>query len=46
MDVIDQKGSKGENSVMNELKLHHDQLESSGKELAYFSREMLQLGKG
>ena len=45
MDIIDQKVIKGKNKVMNELKLYRDRLESFGRELAYFSREILQPGK-
>ena len=45
MDVIDQKLGKGKHQAMHELRLFYDQLESFGRELAYSSRELLQLSK-
>ena len=45
MDVIDQKVLKGKHEMLNELKLFHDRLKSFGKDLAYPSREVFQLGK-
>ena len=45
MDIIDPKVIKGKNKVMNELKFYPDRLESFGRELAYSSHEILQLGK-
>ena len=45
MDIINPKVIKGKNKVMNELKLYYDRLESFGRELAYSSHEILQLGK-
>ena len=38
MDVIKQKVLKGKHKTMHKLKLFYDQLESFGRELAYFSR--------
>ena len=37
MDVIKQKVLKGKHKTMHKLKLFYDQLESFGRELAYFS---------
>ena len=45
MDVIDQKVLKGKLETMNEMKLFHDRLGSFGRDLAYSSREVLQLCK-
>ena len=45
MNVIDQKVVKGKNKVIDELKLYRERLESFGRELAYYLREILQLGK-
>ena len=45
MDVIDQKVLKGKLETMNEMKLFRDRLRSFGRDLAYSSREVLQLGK-
>ena len=45
MNVIDQKFGKGKHQAMHELRLFRDRLESFGRELAYSSRELLQLGK-
>ena len=42
---MDKKFIKGNNKVMNELKLYRERLESFGREIAYSSREILQLGK-
>ena len=45
MDVIDQKVLKGKLDTMNEMKLFCDRLGSFGRDLAYFSHEVLQLVK-
>ena len=45
MDVIDQKVLKGKLNIMNEMKLFRDRLGSFRRDLAYSSREVLQLGK-
>ncbi|RVW45809.1 hypothetical protein CK203_086263 [Vitis vinifera] len=44
MDVIDQKVLKGKLETMNEMKLFRNRLGSFGRDLAYSSREVLQLG--
>ncbi|RVW38730.1 hypothetical protein CK203_077536 [Vitis vinifera] len=43
MDVIDQKVLKGKLNIMNEMKLFRDRLGSFRRDLAYSSREVLQL---
>ena len=45
MDVIDHKFLKGKFDTMNEMKLFRDRLGSFRRDLAYFSREVLQPGK-
>ena len=45
MDVIDKKVLKGKIETMNEMRLFRDRLGSFGRDLAYSSREVLQLGK-
>ena len=45
MDIIDHKFLKGKFDTMNEMKLFRDRLGSFGRDLAYSSREVLQLCK-
>ena len=45
MDIIDHKFLKGKFDTMNEMNLFRDRLGSFRKDLAYFSREVLQPGK-
>ena len=45
MDVINQKVLKGKLDMMNEMKLFRERFGSFGKNFAYSSREVLQLGK-
>ena len=45
MDVIGQKVLKGKLDTMNEMKLFRDRLGSFGRDLAYFSHDVLQLVK-
>ena len=42
MDIIDHKFLKGKFDTMNEMNLFRDRLGSFRKDLAYFSREVLQ----